>query len=106
MAEAFVMKQVTYPGFSADPILIQGSKKKLSREQVDRAAEDFESMFLSQMMQPMFDTVGVDASFGGGQAEETYRSFLVDEYAKLFSRSGGIGIADHVRRELLRLQEV
>jgi hypothetical protein len=30
---------------------------------------------------------------------------LQDEYAKLISRSGGIGIGDAVLREMLRMQE-
>ena len=30
---------------------------------------------------------------------------LQDEYAKLISRSGGIGIADAVLREMLKMQE-
>jgi flagellar protein FlgJ len=105
---AIVMKKVNYPGFSSDPIQIQQStgKKRLNAQQVDRAAEDFEAMFLTQMMQPMFEGVSTDGIMGGGQAEEVYRSFMLDEYGKLMARAGGIGVADHVRKELLKLQEV
>jgi Rod binding domain-containing protein len=31
---------------------------------------------------------------------------LRDEYAKLVSRSGGVGVADAVLREMLKMQEV
>jgi Rod binding domain-containing protein len=31
---------------------------------------------------------------------------MIDEYGKLMSKSGGIGIADHVTRQLLQEQEV
>jgi Rod binding domain-containing protein len=34
-----------------------------------------------------------------------WRSFLTDEYAKSFAKSGGIGIADHVYSALLEIQE-
>lgn len=70
-----------------------------------RAAQDFEAMFLAQMLAPMFESLESDALFGGGPAEDIYRSLLADEYGKAISRSGGVGVADQVRAELLRLQE-
>ena len=70
-----------------------------------QVGEDFESMFLSQMLSPIFDALKTDGPFGGGHAEGMYRSFLVDAYAKAMTRSGGIGIADQVQREILKLQE-
>ena len=70
-----------------------------------RVAEDFEALFLSQMLQHMFAGVRTDGPFGGGHAETIYRSFLADEYGKLVSQTGGIGIADAVQRVILKLQE-
>ncbi len=69
------------------------------------AAEDFEAVYLNSMMQQMFSGLG-EGPFGGGPAAGVWRSFLVDEYAKSFAKSGGIGIADHVQRALLAQQEV
>ena len=31
---------------------------------------------------------------------------MTEEYGKIIARSGGIGVADHVKREMLRMQEV
>ncbi len=45
-------------------------------EAVRRAAEDFESVFLSQMLAPIFATIKTDALFGGGPSEDIYRSLL------------------------------
>ena len=70
-----------------------------------RVAEDFEAMFLAQMLQHMFTGIRTDGPFGGGHAETIYRSLLVDEYGKLLSRTGGVGIADAVQREILKPQE-
>jgi len=78
---------------------------RASAEKIDETAQDFEAQFIAQMMQNMFSTVPVDEEFGGGEAEEIYRSMVVDEYGKLIARTGGIGVADHVKREMLRLQE-
>jgi len=54
----------------------------------------------------MFSGVKTDGPFGGGSAEESWRGFLLDEYGKSITASGGIGIADAVYSELVALQEV
>lgn len=79
---------------------------RLSHEQIERVASDFEAQFLSQMLAPMFEGLETDGYFGGGSGEKMYRSLLVDEYGKLLAGHGGIGIADSVAREMLKLQEV
>jgi len=53
----------------------------------------------------MFETIPTDSMMGGGQAESVYRGLMVDEMSKSLSKAGGIGIADSVYRELLKLQE-
>ena len=40
------------------------------------------------------------------EAEATWRSQLNEEYSKVISKRGGIGLADVLQREILRLQEV
>lgn len=70
-----------------------------------RAAEEFEAVFLARMLAPMF--VGLEGgAFGGGPGEQVYRQMLVEQYGKSLARNGGIGIADQVQREILKLQEV
>ena len=71
-----------------------------------KTAEDFEAFFLSQTFEQMFMSVAPDALFGGGSAEEAYRSMLFQEYGKAVAQRGGIGLADSVQREILKLQEV
>ena len=72
---------------------------------IQKAAQDFEAVFLSQMLAPMFNTVPTDNMFSGGQAEETWRSVLLDEYGKMMAKNGGIGLSDAIAAEMLRLQE-
>ncbi len=78
---------------------------KTSTAAVDKIASDFEAVFLSQMMGAMFSGDELTSYFGGGTTGEIYKSFLMDQYGKAFSQSGGIGIASEVRKELLSLQE-
>ena len=71
-----------------------------------KTGEDFEAFFLSQVFEHMFNGVGSDALFGGGQSETIYRSLLLQQYSKVAAKSGGVGLADAVQREILRAQEV
>lgn len=70
------------------------------------AAESFEAFFISQMLSNMFSGIETDPLFGGGQGETVFRSLMIDEYGKSIASSGGLGIADNVMSELVRLQEV
>lgn len=72
---------------------------------VRETAQDFEAVFISQMMAPMFEGLETDGYFGGGQAEGMYRSLMIDEIGKSVARRGGIGIADSVAREMMKMQE-
>lgn len=70
-----------------------------------KAAEEFEAVFLTTMLEGMFEGLKTDAPFGGGSSEKTYRSLLVTEYAKQISQNGGLGLADQITRDLIALQE-
>ena len=68
-------------------------------------AEKFEASFLSTYVARMLDSLPTDGPFGGGHAEATFRSFLAGEYAGSMAKAGGIGLADVVYAELVKLQE-
>lgn len=74
------------------------------RGKIKQAAQDFEASFLSVMMQQMFAGLSTEGPFGGGAGEEMFRSVLTDAMAKQVSRTGGIGVAASVEREMLKLQ--
>ncbi|MCB9963440.1 MAG: rod-binding protein [Rhodospirillales bacterium] len=78
------------------------AKKK---QQIEDAAQDFEAVFLSEMMKPMFETVKVDPMFGGGKGEEVFRSFLVQEYGKILAATNRTGLSDSVSATLMKAQE-
>ena len=70
-----------------------------------RAAKDFESMTLDQMLQPMFATLDSDPLFGGGEAEKTLQPMLVTEMAKLMEARGGLGLSDAIDQKMTQMQE-
>ncbi len=73
--------------------------------EVRRMAQEYEGFFLSQVLQPMFASIKAVEPFGGGTGEDMWRSLQVDEYGKAIAASGGIGLADGIMREILKLQE-
>ena len=77
-----------------------------TKAQARKVAEDFEAFFLSQFIEHMFTGIKTDGPFGGGQGEEIFRSVLTQEYGKVMARNGGVGIADNVYREIIKLQEI
>lgn len=82
----------------------KGSKS--SAEKIDSVASEFEAQFISQMLGNMFSTVDSKESLGGSESEEVYDSLLIDEYGKILARSGGVGVADQVKRIMINQQEV
>ena len=80
--------------------------KNLTDEKIRQTAREFEAFFLGQVLQPMFESINPEPPFGGGHAEKIWQSMMVDEMGKAMAKAGGIGIADSIQREILRLQEV
>ena len=75
-----------------------------SKAQIASTAQSFESSFLSNMLGQMFEGVSTDGPFGGGAGEGAFRSFLMDAFAQQITKSGGVGIASSVQREMLKMQ--
>ena len=82
------------------PVLSGSAKTAAAAE---KAAKDFEAVFINQMLSTMF---GTDGPLGGGPAEGMFRSMMIDQYSKTIAGQGGFGLADQVKREILRLQEI
>jgi Rod binding domain-containing protein len=77
-----------------------------ANKKIKEAAQQFEGVFLTNMFEEMF--AGVEEPEGphaAGPGQKTWRSMLTEEYANTIAKSGGVGIADQVQRELIALQE-
>lgn len=84
----------------------QADQETARTEQARKAAVSFESVTIGELLQPMFDTIDTSKGmFGGGAAEQQFRSLQVLEIGKQIANSGGIGIADSVYRQILAMQE-
>ena len=96
---------ITLPGA---PLPLAGAARAPAPQEapddVRRVAEEFEAIFIAQMLAPMFQGIETDGLGGGGVGEEMFRPMLIERYAEALSQSGGVGIADSIVRELLRMQ--
>lgn len=90
---------------TGSPVLLNASAPRVVPERMRQTAEDFEASFLTQMLKPMFDSLSTEAPFGGGEAEGTWRGFLVEAMAKQTVKAGGIGLTDTIVAEMIKMQE-
>lgn len=82
------------------------AKSSKATPAMDKAAKDFESVFLAQMLSHMFENVGGDSLADDKESQEVYRAWMTDQYGSIIANHGGIGITGYVKNELLRQQEI
>jgi Rod binding domain-containing protein len=77
------------PAAAGDP---SGDPRELRTRE---AARGFEAAFLAEMLQ----YAGLNSTpegFGGGAGEEAFGSLLTEQYARLLTERGGIGLAERI----------
>jgi flagellar protein FlgJ len=99
------MDPITAKRAAAPPAAAQSAAPAIDRNSPTyKAAQDFESVFLGQMVEQMYTGLEAKGPFGGGFAEQTYRSLLNQEIGRQMSAGGGVGLADAVYAEMVKLQ--
>ncbi|PZQ48476.1 MAG: flagellar biosynthesis protein FlgJ [Micavibrio aeruginosavorus] len=99
-----VDSQVQYALSNSKPISMSGNAGKLDMKKIEETAKDFEAMFVTEMLRPMFEGIKPDETFGGGKGEEIFSGMMLDEYGKSIAQSGTLGIADLVKAQLIEMQ--
>jgi peptidoglycan hydrolase FlgJ len=93
------------PSVGASAAEVRTPKAARDRNAAMQMAKDFESVFLADALKLMYQGVAVDPLGEDGNAGQSWRELLVDEYAKHFEARGGIGLAEPIARQLLQIQE-
>ena len=77
-----------------------------TRQKLHNSAKEYESVFMTQMLNEMFKEVDFSPmSEGSSAAEDTYKGMLMTEYGKAMSVKGpGIGLAPSLYSALLQKQ--
>lgn len=85
---------------------VAGSKLSAAQlAKIDKTAQDYEAGFVSAMLESMFAGIKTDKMFGGGSAEDMYRSLMTQEYGKAVAARGSLGIADSIKSAMIKMQE-
>jgi flagellar protein FlgJ len=66
--------------------------KARKENELKEACQQFESLFLNQLLSQMRKSI--PKSEGGGQEQEMYNSMMDEEMAKNWSKGDGIGLAN------------
>lgn len=66
-----------------------------------KVAREFEALFVGMMVKSMRETVGKDPITDGGHGEEVYRSMLDQEYARVMTERGGVGLAAMLEKQMI-----
>ena len=74
--------------------------KKDSKAELEKAAKEFEGMFMDIVMKSMRDTVQESDAFGDTQKVKFFQSMLDTEYAKELGKQGKIGLSAAIMRQL------
>jgi Rod binding domain-containing protein len=69
----------------------------------EAAGKQFEALVVGQMLESMFQGIDTGGTFGGGQAERTWRSFMLQEYGTAIAQSGTFGIGSMLQADISRL---
>jgi len=82
--------------------LVSNMKTNKTEEQLKKAAQDFEAVFLTQFMETLNSTVEKSEEFSGGKGEEMFKSMLSGEFAKNISSSSqtSFGFAQQIYEQM------
>lgn len=71
-----------------------------------KTATEFEQMFMEQTLGQLTSSLNGPGPLGDeGTGADVWRSMLTQQYARNVTQAGGVGIANSVYSELMRLQE-
>lgn len=97
---------ITSPAFTRPlPALTQqATVQGVGPDGLRKQAKQLEGLFLNTLVSQMLSSTNARGMFGGGYAEETWKSMQAEQISNQIAESGGIGLADTIMQNLLTLQ--
>ncbi len=81
-------------------------EQKRYEKKVREACQGFETMFLSMMYRQMRATVPDNTLFGNSNSQKIWQSMLDDSMMEEVSKSGGVGLADMIYKQLTLRKQI
>lgn len=70
------------------------------QSRLEQVSEDFEALFVQQMLGSMRETLNKENDlFYGGMAQDHFQDMLYKEYAKMIAKRGDFGIAEMIQSQ-------
>lgn len=79
---------------------IGGQSKIDKSSRLYKVSQEFEAIFIKQMLNVMRKSVNKTGLMDGGMAEEIFEDMLYDEYAQKMAETGSFGIANMIYKQL------
>ncbi|OHD12696.1 MAG: hypothetical protein A2Z96_07430 [Spirochaetes bacterium GWB1_48_6] len=109
ISETALLQARNQPVHAARDIPTPGIIKKIEIDKSSKlyqAAQDFEGLFVKQMLNSMRKTVEKGGMMDGGMGEEIFSDMLYDEYGKSMTKNAGFGLADSLYQQLYFLENL
>ncbi len=81
---------------------LEKATKKDDKVALQKAAEDFEAIFLNMILQSMRKTVPENGLIAKSNGEKIFESMLDQSYAEQMAHAGGIGLSKMIVEQLSR----
>ncbi len=78
---------------------LPSQKKPESQEKLQEASQDFEQLFIQQMLKTMRDATQKSDLLPESNGEKTFKSMLDQEYAQMASRTRAFGLGEMIYNE-------
>ena len=76
--------------------------KKMDEGKLKKACEDFESIFISQMLKEMREAIPKSGLLDGGSEQDAYLSLFDEAFSKNIAQGGGIGLGKILYQNVMK----
>lgn len=76
--------------------------KNIDEAKLKKACEDFESIFISQMLKEMRKSIPKSGLFDGGSEQDAYLSLFDEAFSKSIAQGGGIGLGKILYQNIMK----
>jgi peptidoglycan hydrolase FlgJ len=88
-------------GTATAQVVAPPAKPEATDPKLLKAARDFESIFVRQMLKSVEKTTAAGGGTHAAAGQQTYGSMVVDTLSDSISKAGGLGLADVIARSMI-----
>jgi flagellar protein FlgJ len=75
------------------------------KQKLKETAQQFEGIFIKQLLDAMDKTIDRSGMLSGGHAEEMFRGMMNDEVSKKMAERNGLGLAQSIYRQVSQIMD-